>query len=165
MAMHFTQVRPPSFRCLLLPRTQTLTSAPRTSAFCQQQSFPPVRFLISSRHGQFRVRSYLGFNPAPRLEHIAISLPSACRIANIALNDAMILPHDANPHRMEFSERTEQYRPIEFGDRGLLIRLSVDDLNGNGRHARKVKNSRGSRRQSEEHTSELQSPMYLVCRL
>ena len=92
-------------------------------------------------------KQILGFNPAPRLEHIAISLPSACRIANIALNDAMILPHDANPHRMEFSERTEQYRTIEFGDRGLLTRLSVDDLNGNGRHARKVKNSRGSRRQ------------------
>jgi hypothetical protein len=27
-------------------------------------------------------------------------------IANIALNDAMILPYDANPGRMEFSERT-----------------------------------------------------------
>ena len=30
----------------------------------------------------------------------------ACRIANIALNDAMILPYNANPGRMEFSERT-----------------------------------------------------------
>ena len=104
--MHFTQVRPPSFRCLLLPRKQTLTSAPRTSALCQQQSFPPVRFLISSRHGQFRVRSYLGFNPAPRLEHIAISLPSACRIANIAPSDAMILPDNANPSWIEISEST-----------------------------------------------------------
>jgi hypothetical protein len=28
------------------------------------------------------------------------------RIANIALNDAMILPYHANPGRMEFSERT-----------------------------------------------------------
>ena len=31
---------------------------------------------------------------------------SACRIANIALNDAMILPYGANLGRMEFSERT-----------------------------------------------------------
>jgi hypothetical protein len=30
----------------------------------------------------------------------------ACRIANIALIDAMILPYDANLGRMEFSERT-----------------------------------------------------------
>ena len=28
------------------------------------------------------------------------------RIANIALNDAMILPYDANPRRIRFSERT-----------------------------------------------------------
>jgi hypothetical protein len=30
----------------------------------------------------------------------------ACRVANITLNDAMILPYDANPGRVEFSERT-----------------------------------------------------------
>jgi len=34
------------------------------------------------------------------------NIPSACRIANIALNDAMILPYNANPGRIEFSERT-----------------------------------------------------------
>ena len=33
-------------------------------------------------------------------------MPSARRIANIAVNDAMILPYDANRGRMEFSERT-----------------------------------------------------------
>ena len=32
------------------------------------------------------------------------NIPSACRFANIALKDAMILPYDANPGRMEFSE-------------------------------------------------------------
>jgi hypothetical protein len=32
-------------------------------------------------------------------------------IANIALNDAMILPYDANPGRMEFSERTGTAQP------------------------------------------------------
>ena len=36
----------------------------------------------------------------------ATNIPSACRIANIALNDAMILPYGANLGRMEFSERT-----------------------------------------------------------
>src|SRR5438552_1489096 len=35
-----------------------------------------------------------------------MNIPSAYRIANIALNDAMILPYNANPGRMEFSERT-----------------------------------------------------------
>ena len=34
------------------------------------------------------------------------NIPSAYRIANIALNDAVILPYDANPGRMEFSEWT-----------------------------------------------------------
>jgi hypothetical protein len=36
----------------------------------------------------------------------ATNIPSACRIANIALNDAMILSYDANLGRMEFSEGT-----------------------------------------------------------
>jgi hypothetical protein len=31
---------------------------------------------------------------------------SACGIANIAFNDAMVLPYNANPGRMGFSERT-----------------------------------------------------------
>jgi hypothetical protein len=35
-----------------------------------------------------------------------MNIPSACRITNIAINDAMILPYDANLARMEFSERT-----------------------------------------------------------
>jgi hypothetical protein len=40
------------------------------------------------------------------LNRSATNIPSACRIANIALNDAMILPYGANLGRMEFSERT-----------------------------------------------------------
>jgi hypothetical protein len=31
------------------------------------------------------------------LNRSATNIPSACRIANIALNDAMILPYDTNP--------------------------------------------------------------------
>ena len=38
----------------------------------------------------------------------ATNIPSACKTANIAQNDAMILPHDANPGRMGFSERTRE---------------------------------------------------------
>jgi hypothetical protein len=37
-----------------------------------------------------------------------MNIPSACRIATIALNNAMILPYDANLGRMEFSERAGQ---------------------------------------------------------
>jgi hypothetical protein len=36
----------------------------------------------------------------------ATAIPSPCRITNIDLNDVMILPHDANLCRTEFSERT-----------------------------------------------------------
>jgi hypothetical protein len=46
-------------------------------------------------------KQILGFKPAPRLEQVG-DVPSACRIANIALKDAMILPYDANPGRMKF---------------------------------------------------------------
>jgi hypothetical protein len=42
----------------------------------------------------------------------ATSIPSACRIANIALNDAMILSYHANLGRMEFrkGQRVHYYR-------------------------------------------------------
>jgi CBS-domain-containing membrane protein len=36
----------------------------------------------------------------------ATNIPSPCRITNIDPNDVMILPHDANPCRIVFSERT-----------------------------------------------------------
>jgi len=36
----------------------------------------------------------------------ATNIPSTCRMELIALDDATILPYDANPGRMEFSERT-----------------------------------------------------------
>jgi hypothetical protein len=42
---------------------------------------------------------------ARALNRSATSIPSACRIAIITLNDAMILSYDANPNRMESSER------------------------------------------------------------
>src|SRR5262249_26110737 len=35
----------------------------------------------------------------------ATNIPSECRLAIIGSHDAMILPHDANPGRIKFSER------------------------------------------------------------
>jgi hypothetical protein len=48
----------------------------------------------------------LSFKPPPRFEQVATNIPSACKTANIAQNDAMILSYEANLGRMEFSERT-----------------------------------------------------------
>lgn len=59
-----------------------------------------------------------------------MNIPSACRILNIALNDAMILPYDANLGRMEFSERTTtkamlQGKRAVAGKCNLRSRVSV----------------------------------------
>ena len=51
-------------------------------------------------------KQILSLKPAPRLEQVCDEHSGAYKIANIALNDAMILPYNANPGRMEFSERT-----------------------------------------------------------
>ena len=57
-------------------------------------------------------RGYGGCDTEIRdLNRSTTNIPSACRIANIAINDAMILPYDANPARMEFSERTGRAIP------------------------------------------------------
>jgi hypothetical protein len=68
-------------------------------------------------------KQILSFKPGPRLTNI----PSACRIANIALNDAMILSYDANLGRMEFSERTHD---AFSGDRSYMgaYRLCFDKI-------------------------------------
>ena len=54
-------------------------------------------------------KQILRFKPAPRLEHVGDKHSKRYRIANIALNDAMILLYDANLGRMEFSERTARW--------------------------------------------------------
>ena len=54
------------------------------------------------------------------------TFPSECRIASIGPHHAMILPHDANPGRMEFSERTGALRA-----RGIPAHAS-DGLDVNG---------------------------------
>ena len=43
-----------------------------------------------------------------------------CRIASIGPNDAMILPHDANPVRMKFSERTRKEARRD-SDKALIL--------------------------------------------
>src|SRR6476646_10085816 len=51
------------------------------------------------------------------------NIPSACRIVNIALNDVMILSHDANLGRMEFSEGTGGRISLTNSDRLVFIQL------------------------------------------
>jgi len=48
----------------------------------------------------------LGFESAAHSEYASNEHSDACRIVNIFVNSAMILPNDLNPDRMEFSERT-----------------------------------------------------------
>ena len=50
-------------------------------------------------------KQILSLKPTPRLEQLGDEHSKRGMIANIALNDAMILPYDANPGRMEFPER------------------------------------------------------------
>jgi hypothetical protein len=50
-------------------------------------------------------KQILGFKPAPRLAHVSYEHSERVWDRNIAQNDAMILPYDANPDRMTFSER------------------------------------------------------------
>src|SRR5450759_4707126 len=52
------------------------------------------------------------------LNRSVTNIQSACRIANIAFNDAMILPCNANPSRIEFSEGTRQLSIAFRGNSG-----------------------------------------------
>ena len=60
-----------------------------TTTWCRRAAFSAEKQIL----GSSRLRD---------LNMSARNIPSACRIANIA----MILPYDATPSRMEFSERT-----------------------------------------------------------
>jgi len=68
-------------------------------------------------------RQYVGRNRPRDMTRQSITAPSSATIAEacvyrkprperIVSNDAMILPCDANPGRMEFSERTGEQYPI-----------------------------------------------------
>jgi hypothetical protein len=47
------------------------------------------------------------------LNRSTTNIPNAYRIANLAFNYAMILPYDANPGRIELSERTVPKFPFK----------------------------------------------------
>ena len=67
------------------------------------------------------------FSTSSRLRDLnrsATNIPSACRIANIAFNDAMILSYDANLGRMEFSERTGPRKGLVAAHFGRLSRFT-----------------------------------------
>jgi len=48
----------------------------------------------------------LSLKPAPRLKQVGDGHSERVQDRKHRFNDAMILPYDANPGRMEFSERT-----------------------------------------------------------
>src|SRR5258706_14054851 len=68
------------------------------------------RFSASSRHRD--------------LNKATMNIPSEFRIASIAPNHALILPNDANPGRMQFSERTGQFHRTDASKSILLGRTS-----------------------------------------
>src|SRR5437763_17187309 len=55
--------------------------------------------------------------------------------------------------------------PISETIPGMAFALGKTMVNGPGQKARASFSAPGGQARSEEHTSELQSPMYLVCRL
>jgi hypothetical protein len=75
------------------------------------------------------------------LNKSATNISSECKIASIGPDDAMILPHDANPGRIEFSERTTPLKvlyalvfvllpfaaPAQSLDSSLVAALCHDD--------------------------------------
>src|SRR5262245_30011247 len=73
-------------------------------------------------HPRYSRRIYISSSDAmgSRLRHrdlnkSTMNIPSECRFASIAANHAMILPHDANQGRMQFSEstRTPQFECMQ----------------------------------------------------
>jgi hypothetical protein len=63
------------------------------------------------------------------LNKSATNIPNECRIASIGPGDAMILPHDANPERIKFSERTGS-RKINIEVTREMIAAGVEALEG-----------------------------------
>ena len=64
-----------------------ITSAKSKTRWCPPQSDDKL----------MAEKKILSFKPARDLNRSATNIPSACRITNIALNDAMILSYDATP--------------------------------------------------------------------
>src|SRR3712207_6990899 len=74
--------------------------------------------------------------------------------------------HGADPDTVVFDEGFQALRPLEAGWQGadLALRLRVRPLRGESRPEPLPPRTDAGLR-SEEHTSELQSRQYLVCRL
>jgi hypothetical protein len=62
-------------------------------------------FKVRYRLAQFHQRVGLMLQRPANSNMSATKSPSVASIANVNVNDAMILPHDANPRRIRFSER------------------------------------------------------------
>src|SRR5262245_30714519 len=73
-------------------------------------------------------KQILSFKPASYLNMSATNIPSPCRIKNIDPNDVMILPHDANPCRIAFSERIG--RALTIFQAGFALNIVGSFVNG-----------------------------------
>jgi hypothetical protein len=80
----------------------TYEQSPITPAESKTQWFAP-----QSDGELMAEKQILCLKPAPRFEQVGGEPSERMQDRNITLNDAMILPYDANPGRMEFSERTD----------------------------------------------------------
>jgi hypothetical protein len=65
-------------------------------------------------------KQVLGLKPAPRLEQVGDEHSERVQDCKHRPDDAMILPHDANPSRIKFSERTGRKRVL-IGSRCLPV--------------------------------------------
>jgi hypothetical protein len=137
-----------------------------------------MRVLVHTRRNKFSASGWLR-----DLNMSATNIPSECKIATIALNDAMILPYDANPGRMEFSGRatgkscdrrwsaygtSREYNEAPLSTRGASrmreIRTygSMQGARGNSRPYRNPYWPRSATRSSKISHSTLDSPGMMV---
>ena len=87
---------------------------------------PTDNAFIEAFNGKFRAECLNAHSSRLRdLNRSATNIPSACRIANIALNGAMILSYNANLGRMEFSEGTRCQPRAQASSSWLATRQSL----------------------------------------
>jgi len=80
----------------------------------QQRTINPAQSKAGRRmpqcDGKLMAEKFSASGRLRNLNRSATNTPSACGIANIAINDAMILPYHANLDRLEFPEKTGDQR-------------------------------------------------------
>src|SRR5207248_10027844 len=96
---------------------------------------------------------------------LAFTTPPFSVTSTLSLHDALPIFFDGEPHVLQLEQLL-----ILLGERVLGLdqdadqRLFVERVERDG-HGQPAHQTRSTKRRSEEHTSELQSPYDLVCRL